>query len=138
MGDALLMMFVPDLKSIPDDMRPSASIRREIKKVLVGSGSFVRQVDNEQSGLGTFRWLPSSQGNAGFSEQQFRCIKRTAVPDSSWCALLAGCGKHLEAQSECPKALVPARILKLKSTATNMTACFFIIASANPNYTLVF
>ena len=55
MGGALLATFVPDLKPIPDDVKPSATIGREIKAVLVESGTFVRQVENEQSGLATFR-----------------------------------------------------------------------------------
>jgi len=51
MDGALLAMFIPDLKPIPDDVKSSATTGREIKKVPVETGTFVRQVANEQSGI---------------------------------------------------------------------------------------
>jgi hypothetical protein len=90
MGGAWPARFVPDLKPIPDDVKPSATTGREIIEVLVESVTFVRQVANEQSSLAAVRWLPSSHGNAAFPEQQFRCIKRTAAPEACPCMLCAG------------------------------------------------
>lgn len=86
----MLATFILDLKPNPDDVKPSATVGREIKPVLVETGTFVRQVVNEQSGLETVRWLPSSQGKAIFPAQQFRCIRRAAAAGSCPCPLFAG------------------------------------------------
>ena len=90
MGGALPATLVPDLKPTPDDPKPPATTGREIMEVLVESGTFVRQVANEQSILTAVRWLPSSHGNAAFPEQQFKRIKRTAAPEACPCPLFAG------------------------------------------------
>lgn len=138
MGGALPAMLVPDFKPIPDAVKPSGTIGRAVKAVWFECGTFERQVENEQSGLWGVRWLASSHGNAVLPEQQFRCIRRTAAPEACSCLLLAGWGKHLETQSDCPAALVPARRLKLKSKAANMTACFFITGSDEADYIILF
>lgn len=129
---------VPARRPIPDDVKPSAKIRREFKAMWFELGAFVRQVDNEHSGPGTFRWLPSSQGNAAFPEQQLKCNKRTAVPEACRCPLFTGCGKHFEAQSEWLRAPVAARRLKLKTRAIMMPACFLITGINDSDYTIVF